>query len=186
MILLAVIAAAHGIQGAVKVKTFTQDPANILDYGPLRDKSGREYALKLVRIVSENSLIMTIKGVSNRNQAEALRGTKLYVERAQLPDLVEEEFYHNDLIGLNVQDLQGQEIGRVSAVSNFGAGDFLEIIDAAHHLYTIPFTRVAVPIIQLPQKDRDGGIKVDRQFLLDSTALPTEDDRGEEVEKKKE
>ena len=175
MILLAVIAAAHGIRGAVKVKTFTQNPANILAYGPLRDEKGRDYSLKLVREVSSHSLIMTIEGVDDRNQAEALRGTKLYVERRQLPDLIEEEFYHRDLMGLNVQDLEGQDIGKVCAVSNFGAGDFLEIIDSDHHLYTIPFTRKAVPLIQLPEKGRDGRIQIDRQFLLDSTSRQSEE-----------
>jgi 16S rRNA processing protein RimM len=186
MILLAVIAAAHGIQGAVKVKTFTQIAANIMNYGPLRDEKGREYTLKLVRVLSENSLIMKVKGVSDRNQAEALRGTKLYVERDQLPDLVDEEFYHSDLIGLNVLDLQGQKIGRVTAVCNFGAGDFLEIMDADHHVYTIPFTRESVPIIRLPQKDKEGSIEIDRQFLLDSKALPDEADQRKAVDKKKE
>ena len=181
MILLAVIAAAHGIRGAVKVKTFTSDPSNILSYGTLRDEKGQVYTLKLVRVASPNSLIMTIKGIEDRNQAEALRGTKFFVERSQLPDPSDEEFYHNDLIGLRVQDLQGNDIGRVSAVSNFGAGDFLEIIDTNHHLFTISFTRVAVPIIQLPKEGVDGLIQVDRQLLLDSTAL--QDEEGAEEDK---
>ncbi len=178
MILLAVIAQAHGIRGAVKVKTFTQNPANIVAYGPLHDEQGREYSLKLIRVSSEDSLIASIKGISDRNQAEALRGTKLYIERSQLPDLIEEEFYHSDLIGLRVQDLEGQDIGRVSAVSNYGAGDFLEIIDPEHHLYTITFTRQAVPIIQLPEKGRDGMVRIDRQYLLDSTTPQSENDGG--------
>lgn len=186
MILLAVIAQAHGIRGDVKVKTFTQDPANIVAYGPLHDEQGREYSLKLIRVSSGDSLIASIKGVSDRNQAEALRGTKLYIERSQLPDLIEEEFYHSDLIGLEVQDLEGQDIGRVSAVSNYGAGDFLEIIDSNYHLYTISFTRQAVPIVQLPGNGRDGIIKVDRQYLLESTLPESQDDGIEKTDKKKE
>jgi 16S rRNA processing protein RimM len=186
MILLAVIAQAHGIQGAVKVKTFTQDPANIVAYGPLHDEQGREYSLKLIRVSSEDSLIASIKGVSDRNQAEALRGTKLYVERSQLPDLIEEEFYHSDLIGLSVQDLEGQDIGRVSAVSNYGAGDFLEIMDSGHHHYTISFTRQAVPIVQLPEKGRKGMIKVDRQYLLESAMTQGTENGIEETDEKKE
>lgn len=170
MILLAVIAAAHGIQGAVKVKTFTQSPENILAYGVLRDEKGREYPLKLVRVVLPDSVIATIDGVNDRNQAEALRGTKLYVERDQLPDLIEEEFYHSDLTGLVVQDLEGKSVGQVRAVSNFGAGDFLEIVDAEGHLYTIPFTREAVPVIRLSKNGEDGVIQIDRHFLLYSEA----------------
>jgi len=129
---------------------------------------------------------MTIKGVEDRNQAEALRGTKLYVERGQLPDLPSDEFYHSDLLGLPVQDLEGQTIGSARALSNFGAGDFLEIVDSAHHIYTIPFTRKAVPIIRLPEKGQDGGIQIDRQFLLDSTTPQSEEDKAEEDLKKKE
>jgi 16S rRNA processing protein RimM len=180
MILLAVIVAAHGIRGAVKVKCYTQEPANIVNYGPLYDEQGREFKLKLVRVVSADHSIVTIKGIDNRNAAEALKGAKLFIERSQLPDLVEEEFYHSDLIGLRVEDLQGESIGRVNAVSNFGAGDFLEIIDSEYHHYTIAFTRNAVPIIQLPDTGKEGVIKIERQFLLDSTASQDNDDRGKD------
>lgn len=186
MILLAIIASAHGIKGAVKVKTFTQNAGNIFSYGPLRDEKGVKFSLTLVREVSPDTLIMTIKGVEDRNQAEALRGTKLYVERSQLPDLPSDEFYHSDLLGLEVQDLEGQTIGSVRALNNFGAGDFLEIVDSAYHIYTIPFTRKAVPIIKLPEKDKDGVIQIDRQFLLDSTTPQSEEDKVEENPKKKE
>jgi 16S rRNA processing protein RimM len=166
MILLAVIVSAHGIQGAVKIKTFTQSPENIFAYGALQDEKKRQYSLKLLRVVSPSSLIATVKGVHNRTDAEALRGVNLYVERSQLPGLVDEEFYHNDLIGLMVQDLEEQEIGLVKSVLNFGAGDFLEIIGADGHLYTISFTREAVPRIHLPKKGKAGIVQVNRQFLL--------------------
>ncbi len=171
MILLAVIGAAHGIQGAVKVKTFTQTPKSILTYGALRDEKGKEYSLKFVRLAPPDCVIVTVEGIRDRNQAEALRGTKLYVERSQLPDLPSEEFYHSDLIGMKVCDLEGQDVGHVKAISNFGAGDFLEIIDANYHLYTIPFTRLAVPFIRLPAKESEGGIQIDRDFLLDSATV---------------
>jgi len=168
MILLAIIGAPHGIRGAVKVRAFTQSPEKLFDYGALQDETGHKYSLKLERVVLPDCVIATLEGVSNRNQAEALRGVKLYVERSQLPDLPEEEFYHTDLIGLPVQDLEGQDVGTVQAVSNFGAGDFLEIRDAHGHLYTILFTRDAVPVIQLADKASGGGIRVDRRFLLDA------------------
>jgi 16S rRNA processing protein RimM len=186
MILLAIIASAHGIQGAVKVKTFTQIPTNIFDYGPLRNEKGQTFSLKLVREVSANSLIMKIDGITDRNQAEALRGTKLFVDRQSLPDLPEEEFYYNDLIGLTVKDLEGDLIGIIDALGNYGAGDFLEISDAEHHVYTIPFTREAVPIVRLPEKGKDGEIRVDRQFLLNSTAPQNEEIKAEEFSEKKE
>lgn len=168
MILLAVVTSAHGIQGAVKVKTFTEKPESIFSYGQLQDEGGRAYALKLVRRVSEDSLIATIENVRDRSQAEALRGLKLYVERDQLPLPPEEEFYHMDLIGLLVRTLEGDDIGHVRQVNNFGAGDFLEIVSADHHVYTVPFTREAVPVIRLPDKEEGGMIQIDSQFLLDA------------------
>ena len=179
MILLAIIGSAHGIRGAVKIKTFTENPSNILSYGALRDETGKEYSLKFLRLAPPDCLIVTIAGVADRTKAETLRGTKLYVERDQLPDLVEEEFYHSDLIGMIVHDLAGQEVGHVKAISNFGAGDFLEIVDATYHLYTIPFTQVAVPLIQLPTKELEGVIQIDRSFLLDSTISQETDGEDE-------
>lgn len=167
MVLLGVIVAAHGIQGAVKVKAFTQSPQNVLAYGALQDEKGQKYPLKFVRLALPDGFIATVEGIKDRNQAEALRGTRLYVERENLPDLSEEEFYHSDLIGLPVQDLEGQEVGHVKAVSNFGAGDFIEIMNAASHLYTIPFTRQAVPGVQLPKKGVGGSLQIDPTFLLD-------------------
>jgi 16S rRNA processing protein RimM len=171
MILLAVIGAAYGIRGAIKVKTFTQTPKSIFAYGSLRDEKGKGYSLKFLRPAPPDCVIATIEGVADRTQAEALLGTKLYVERDQLPDLMEDEFYHSDLIGMKVYDLKGQDLGHLKAISNFGAGDFLEIVDADYHLYTVPFTRAAVPFIRLPTKESEGGIQIDGSFLLDSATL---------------
>jgi 16S rRNA processing protein RimM len=175
VILLAVITSAHGIQGAVKVRTFTEKPESIFSYGKLQDESGRQYALKLIRLISENSLVARIEGVKDRSHAESLKGLKLYVERSQLPNLPEEEFYHADLVGLPAQTLEGDMIGRVRHVNSFGAGDFLEIVGLDHHVYTIPFTREAVPVIQLPEKGKGGVIKVDGRFLLDAAHSQRED-----------
>jgi 16S rRNA processing protein RimM len=178
VILLAVVASAHGIQGAVKIKTFTEKPESIFSYGKLQDERGHQYALKLIRLVSENSLIARIEGVEDRSQAESLKGVKLYVERNQLPHLPEEEFYHADLFGLPVQTLEGDTIGHVRNISNFGAGDFLEIISTDYRVYTIPFTREAVPVIQLPEKGREGVIQVDGRFLLDAAHSQREEGDG--------
>lgn len=180
MILLAIIGAAHGIKGDVKVKTFTADPTNIMAYGPLRDEKGIIYSLKLIKVTAPDTVIVTIKGIADRNQAEALRGIKLYVDREQLPDLPEEEFYHSDLLGMVVEDLEGNEIGHVSAVNNFGAGDFIELIDSHQHLFTIPFTKEAIPHIQVPTAGIEGKMVIDRRFLLDSTASREDDSLKDE------
>jgi 16S rRNA processing protein RimM len=129
-----------------------------------------------VRLISENTLIARIEGTQDRSQAENLKGLKLYVERDQLPSLPEEEFYHTDLIGLPVQTLEGESIGHVRHVNSFGAGDFLEIVSADYRVYTIAFTREAVPLIQLPEKEKGGVIQVDGRFLLDAAHPQKEDD----------
>ncbi|MBM3467929.1 MAG: 16S rRNA processing protein RimM [Alphaproteobacteria bacterium] len=177
MILLAVIGAAHGIQGAVKVKTFSHHPENIFSYGVLQDEKGKHYTLKLVRPQSADCLIVKIEGINSRTEAEGLRGTKLYVDRSQLPALGEEEFYESDLIGLVVKDLEGKEIGHIKAFGDFGAGSFLEIIDMKGRLLTLPFTQEAVPIISMPtektpNENTKGFICIDPNFLMGEEPSP--------------
>jgi len=168
MILLAVIGSAYGIQGAVKVKTFTQAPKNIFDYGPLLDERRQTYVVHFVRTLSKDNLILAIEGITNRTQAEALHGTKLFVDREQFPDLPEEEFYQSDLIGLLVQSLEGHDVGHIRAFGNYGAGDFLEILGIDGHIYTIPFTHEAVPVIRLPSNSVHGMVQINHHYLLGS------------------
>lgn len=166
MILLAVIVSPHGVRGALKVKTFTQDPKGLLAYGGVCDEHGQEYQLQFVRLAPPDCLIVTIKGIENRTQAESLKGTHLYIQRSQLPDLTEEEFYHSDLIGLPVKDQNEEEVGVVKAVGNFGAEDFLEIVTSEGRFCTISFTKEAVPIIQLSQEQTESFIQINLDYLL--------------------
>ncbi|TIN54715.1 MAG: ribosome maturation factor RimM, partial [Mesorhizobium sp.] len=123
---MAVIGAAHGIKGELRVKTFTGDPLALADYGPLHAKDGRAFQILDIRPAG-TVVVVRFKGVSDRNTAEALAGTELFVDRSVLPDDGEEdEFYHADLIGLEVRDDTGV-IGRVVAVHNFGGGDILDV-----------------------------------------------------------
>ena len=128
LILLGRIGAAHGINGEVSVKTFTGAPGAVGSYGPLTDKTGtKAYKVRVVRVSPKGGVIARIEGVADRNAAEALNGTDLYVARAKLPRPAEGEYYHADLIGLKAISPEGVEIGAVVAVENFGAGDLLEI-----------------------------------------------------------
>lgn len=148
-VLMAVIGAAHGIKGELRVKTFTADPKAIGDYGPLYDRTGK--AFKLVNLRPQGNVVVArFKGVADRNAAEALNGIELFVDRAALPDTDDdEEFYHADLVGMAVVDESGETIGRVSAVQNYGAGDMLEIKGPALNAVPIPFTKTAVPVVDL-------------------------------------
>jgi 16S rRNA processing protein RimM len=148
-VLMAVIGAAHGIKGELRVKTFTGDPLALGGYGPLFAKDGRRF--ELIDIRPQGTVVVArFKGIGDRSAAEALTGTELFVDRAALAvELDDEEFYHADLVGLSVVDEQEAQIGKVAAVHNFGAGDILEIDGPGLKGVLVPFTKAAVPTVDL-------------------------------------
>lgn len=141
------IAGAFGVQGEVRLKSFTTEPRDIAIYGPLTTEDGkRSFTVKLTRPVT-GGLGARLSGVATREQAEALKGTTLWAPRSALPSLPDDEFYHTDLIGLEVVDTGGQVLGRVRAIFDHGAGDILEVVGKEQLL--LPFTRAVVPTIDL-------------------------------------
>ncbi|MDJ0824680.1 MAG: ribosome maturation factor RimM [Rhodobacter sp.] len=144
------IAGAFGVRGEVRLKSFCSEPAAIADYTPLTNEDGsRSFDLTLSRPV-KNGFAARIAGISSKEAADALRGTRLYADRNRLPDLPDDEFYHADLIGLTVLDTGGTELGRVKAVLDYGAGDLLEIAGLAlPEPVLLPFTKDAVPTVDL-------------------------------------
>ncbi|MEP7452561.1 ribosome maturation factor RimM [Phyllobacterium sp. SB3] len=141
---LAVIGAAHGTRGELRVKTFTGDPMALADYGPLYDVTGRAFEVLDIR-PAKTVVVVRFRGVNDRNMAEALNGTTLFIERSQLPqDLDEDEYYHSDLIGLEAIDADGKNYGKVSAMFDFGGGDLLELSIPGKRPMLIPFTMAAV------------------------------------------
>lgn len=155
---LAVIGAAHGIRGEVRVKTYTADPEAIADYGHIYDAQGKAYEVLEAR-ASKNVVVVRFKGVNSRDAAEALNGTELFIDRSQLPDdeLDEDEFFQTDLIGLEAFDADGKSYGVVSAVFDFGGGDLIELSLKGKRPMLIPFTEAAVPEIDF----EEGKIRVD-------------------------
>lgn len=154
---MATIGAAHGVRGEVRVKPFTGDPMALGDYGPLFDEEGRSYTVAALR-PAKTVLVARFREIASREAAEAAAGRALYVERAALPDdLDEDEFYHADLIGLAVRDETGAEIGRIAAVQNFGGGDIVEIAVSGRRTVMAPFTLAAIPEISV----RDGFVRID-------------------------
>ena len=147
------ISGSFGVQGEVRLKSFCADPEAIATYGPLFTQDGsRSYAIKLTRAVA-GGLGARIAGVATKEQADALRGVSLYVDRAKLPHLPDDEFYHTDLIGLAAHDTGGALIGTVQAVHNHGAGDLLEIAGAGLKTsLLLPFTLAVVPTVDLAAK----------------------------------
>ncbi len=124
---LGVISGAHGIRGEVKIKAFGEDPLAIGVYGPLSDETGGTTVEITTVRPNKGGVIARIKGVGDRNQAEALKGLMLYVERSALPEAAQDEYYHADLVGLSVELSDGKPMGQVIAVQDFGAGPMLEI-----------------------------------------------------------
>ena len=149
-ICLGVITGAHGVRGLLRIKSFTAAPADIAAYGPLEDEAGTRRFEVTVKGETKGLVLAALAGVEDRDAAEALKGTRLYIERAALPPLEdEEEYYHADLIGLMAETRDGQGLGRVVAVHNFGAGDLLEIAPDEGPTLMLPFTKAAVPRVDL-------------------------------------
>jgi len=148
-ILLGQITGAHGIRGDVVIRTFTAEPDGIADYGPLIDQHGRSHTIKSVR-VTPKAVIARLDGVTDRNAAEALRGTELHVDRDRLPAPEEGEFYIEDLVGLAAVSPDGARLGEVISVQNFGAGDLLELrLPNKRQTELVPFTDAFVPEVDI-------------------------------------
>jgi 16S rRNA processing protein RimM len=150
LICVGAIAGAFGVQGEVRLKSFTADPEAIATYGPLSTEDGAQsYTVRIGRPV-KNGFAVRLSGVATKEQADALRGVRLYVARDRLPSLPDDEYYHADLIGLEVVDTGGTVLGQVKAVLNHGAGDLLEIhAPGMAATVLLPFTLAAVPTVDL-------------------------------------
>lgn len=142
---------ARGLKGEVRIRTFTQNPLAIADYGPLEDEAGARQ-FKIVKVSpAKDGVVVRIEGVATREDADALKGVEFYVGRDRLPEAEdEEEFYHADLVGMVAVSGEGSALGQVIAVQNFGAGDLLEIRPATGgKSVLVPFTREIVPDIDM-------------------------------------
>jgi 16S rRNA processing protein RimM len=150
LVLLGAVAGAHGIRGEVKLVSFTDPPDNIAAYGPLSTASGHSFVIERLRPLKGNSFAVTLKGVTDRNTAEGLKSTQLFVARAALPEPDEDEWYHGDLIGLSAETESGERLGEIVAVHDFGAGDLIEVGKRGEKgTVLVPFTKECVPVIDV-------------------------------------
>lgn len=150
LIIVGAIAGAFGTRGEVRLKSFCAVPEDIETYGTLFSEDGsKEFEISITRPV-KNGFAAKVKGVRFKDQADALRGTSLHVPREKLPNLPDDEFYHSDLIGLEVLDTGGVPLGKVKAVLDHGAGDILEVLaPGKRQPALLPFTKEAVPTVDL-------------------------------------
>jgi 16S rRNA processing protein RimM len=148
-ICIARIGAPHGVRGAVKLWTFTEDPLGVQSYGPLLTKDGvRSFEVVTAR-AAKGHLVATLRGIATREDAERLNGIELYIAREKLPATDEDEYYHADLIGLAAVTAANEPLGRVIAIHNFGAGDIIEIAPPQGATMLLPFTNAVVPTVDL-------------------------------------
>ena len=146
---VAQIGAPHGVRGEVRLWAFTADPMAVARYGALESEDGkRVFEIDAVRR-AKGHLMAQLRGIADRDAAERLTNVKLFVPRDRLPEIDSDEFYHADLIGLRVDDEDGNEIGAVIAMHNFGAGDILEIQPLGGGAMMLPFTEAVVPEVDL-------------------------------------
>lgn len=148
---LGVIVGAHGVRGLVRVKPFTETPEGVAAYGPVETGDGlRSFPIEAKGMVKD-LVLCRLAGIGDRDAAEALRGTELYVSRDRLPAMAEDEgWYHADLIGLRAVGTDGRDYGTVVSVQNFGAGDLLEIAPAdGAPTVLMGFTEANVPEVDI-------------------------------------
>lgn len=147
---LGAVMGAFGVRGEVRLKSFTAEPEAVAAYGPLATEDGsRSFDVTLTRPV-KGGYAAKLSGVTSKEAADELRGTRLYVDRNRLPAPEEDEFYHTDLIGLAVHDTGGVLLGHVQTVQNHGASDLLELrLPDSARTVLMPFTRETVPTVDL-------------------------------------
>ena len=168
-ICIARIGAAHGVRGAVKLWTFTEDPLAVKDYGPLSTRDGaRQFEVATARAAKDH-LVATLKGIDTREDAERLNGIELYIAREKLPATDDDEYYHADLIGLAAVNAANEPIGRVHAIHNFGAGDIIEIAPPQGPTLLLPFTNAVVPTVDLA----GGRVVIELPQLIEGDDSPT-------------
>lgn len=170
-IVLATIGAAHGVKGEVRIKSFTAEPTAIANYGPLRAADGRTFEIERLRVAKGDMLVVKLKGIDDRDTAEALNGMTLHVERRALPEPDADEFYHADLIGMAAHDPAGTTLGTVTAIHDFGAGPVLDIAAVAGGSLLVSFTKDAVP---------DVNIAAGRLVVVPPTEIEGETPRSEQ------
>ena len=151
VILIGAVAGAFGVRGEVRLKSFTATPEDLFEFSPFLDEAGHP----ILTVSSWRSIgdgyAAYCEEVAAREEAEALKSTRLYTLRERLPILDEEEYYHADLIGLSVVGLDGANLGEIRAVQNFGSGDLLEIwkTPGARDSWYLPFTIACAPHVDL-------------------------------------
>lgn len=161
LILVGRVAGAFGVKGEVRITSFTAEPLALVGYKTLLREDGQPALTLTGGRVAKGGVVARAREIETREQAEAARGLKLFIPRAALPPVEDEdEFYVADLVGMVVVSPSGEPLGEVRSVRDFGAGDLLEIAPPAGESWWLPFTKDAVPEVSIAER-RIVGVKPD-------------------------
>jgi 16S rRNA processing protein RimM len=152
LILVAQLGAPHGVQGEIKLLSFTDDPLSVLEYNPLLDDKGLPALNITAAREHKGALLIRAEEIPDRTAAEKAKGLKLFIDRDDLPETDEDEYYITDLIGMDVVDTAGKPVGKVANVDNFGAGDLLDIRPLDGAIFYVAFTNDHVPEVRLSER----------------------------------
>ena len=152
LILVAQVSSAVGLQGEFKLLSFMDDPFSVLEYSPLLDDKGQPALVVTKAREHKGGLVVRAEGVPDRTAADKIMGLKLFVDRAELPEPDEDEYYITDLIGMKIVDTAGVEVGKVANVDNFGAGDLLDIRPLEGASFYVLFSLENVPEVRLAER----------------------------------
>ena len=148
LVLVGVFGAPQGVRGEIRVQSFTGEAKAIGAYGPLTDASGANvFAFERLRALKNDMLVAKVEGVGTRDAAALLTGVELFARRSRLPPPKADEFYCDDLVGLEAVTPAGEPVGRVASLLNYGAGDILEIETTDGDALLLPFTKAVAPKI---------------------------------------
>jgi len=150
LVCVGAVTGSFGVRGEARVKSFCAEPSAIANYGPLTSEDGATaYTITLIRPV-KGGFAARLGGIKTKEQADDIKGVRLYAPRDALPKLPDDEFYHADLIGLEVFDTGGNKLGRINAVHDHGGGDLLEIIGPnINGAQLVSFTGATVPTVDI-------------------------------------
>jgi 16S rRNA processing protein RimM len=151
LVAVGIFGAPHGVRGELRAKSYTDDPKALGAYGDLTDKSGaRRFKILGLRALRDDMVVARLDGVADRAAAAKLTGVEIFARRENMPAPAADEFYHADLIGLRAMTREGEDLGRIVALRNFGAGDILEIAPkAGGETVLLPFTKAVAPEIDI-------------------------------------
>ena len=149
-VIVGAIGGAFGVHGEVRLKSYCAEPAAIADYAPLFTEDGRSFAQIILTGQAKNGFTARIDGITSKEEADQMRNTSLFADRAVMPETEDDEYYYTDLIGLDVVDTGGTALGTVKNVMDHGAGDLLEItVPGTSETVLLPFTQAAVPTVDI-------------------------------------